>query len=115
MISGGLNGKTFQLTTKVNQNYKPTDCDTPAIFYTMCQQPLILKTMEKLYFKTTGQEPDVNCIEPCKYEDRPSEGTMIGSGDCQDCRACYGWDCEENWVKCLNYSMEKQGLHVRLA
>ena len=83
--------------------------------YTMCQQPLILKTMEKLYFKTTGQEPDVNCIEPCKYEDRPSEGTMIGSGECQDCRACYGWDSEENWVKCLNYSMEKQGLHVRLA
>jgi len=71
--------------------------------------------MEKLYFKTTGQDPDVNCIEPCKYEDRPSEGTMIGSGKCQDCRACYGWDSEENWVKCLNYSMEKQGLYVRLA
>ena len=71
--------------------------------------------MEKLYFKTTGQEPDVNCIEPCKYEDRTSEGVMIGSGQCQDCIACYGWDSEEKWVKCLNYSMEKQGLQVRLA
>ena len=71
--------------------------------------------MEKLYFKTTGQEPDENCIDPCKYEDRPNEGTMIGSAKCQDCKACFGWDSEENWVKCLNYSMEKQGLHVRLA
>ena len=36
MKSCGLNGRTFQPTTKVNQNYKPTDCYIPAIFYTMC-------------------------------------------------------------------------------
>ena len=36
MKSCGLNGSAFQHTTKVNRNYKPTDCDTPAIFYTMC-------------------------------------------------------------------------------
>ena len=74
-----------------------------------------LAEMEKLYFKTTGQEPDVTCIEPCIYKDRPSKGTMIGSSKCQACKACYGWDSEENWVKCLNYSLDVQGLCVRLA
>ena len=38
--------------------------------------------MEKLYFKTVGQEPDVECNEPCEFKDKPSEGTMIGSGLC---------------------------------
>jgi len=36
MKSCGLDGITFQPITKVNKNYKPTDCDTPAIIYTMC-------------------------------------------------------------------------------
>lgn len=63
--------------------------------------------MQKLKFNTTGSEPDVNCIDKCKYKDyRPSEGTMIGSANCQQCKACYGWDIEENWVKCLAYALE---------
>ena len=68
--------------------------------------------MEKLYFNTRGQDPDVTCIELCNYKDSPSKLTMIGSASCQDCRACYGWDSEESWVKCLNYSLEKQGFYV---
>ena len=36
MKSCELGGITFQPTKQVNRNYKPTDCDTPAIFYTMC-------------------------------------------------------------------------------
>ena len=71
--------------------------------------------MEKLYFKTRGQEPDVECVEICKYKDKPSPNTRIGSALCQDCVACYGWDKEEDWIKCLNHSLEKQGLTVQLA
>lgn len=62
--------------------------------------------MIKLYYKTTGEEPDVNCIEPCKYDCIPSEGTMIGSCSCKECSYCYGWDMEECWVKCLKHAME---------
>lgn len=55
--------------------------------------------MIKLYYKTTGEEPDVDCIEPCKYDCRPSEGTMnrktlkskYPSYCCQDCGECIGW------------------------
>lgn len=70
--------------------------------------------MEKLYFKTIGQEPDAECIEPCPYQGRPAEGTMIGSASCQGCNSCYGWDIEESWVKCLDYSLEKQSLQERV-
>jgi len=62
--------------------------------------------MKKLYFKTRGQEPDITCIEPCEYKNKPSENTMIGSGICQDCQDCLGWDSEENWVKCLSHELE---------
>ena len=62
--------------------------------------------MIKLYYKTTGEEPDIDCTEPCKYDCRPSEGTMIGSCSCKECGYCYGWDMEECWVKCLKHAME---------
>lgn len=71
--------------------------------------------MEKLYYKTIGQEPDVDCVELCKFKDKPSVGTMVGSGMCQGCIACYGWDSEENWIKCLNHALELQGVNVDLA
>ena len=45
MKSCGLDGRIFQPTTKVNYNYKPTDCYTPAIFYTMCQPFGFIKIM----------------------------------------------------------------------
>jgi len=66
-----------------------------------------MNKMKKLYFKTTGQEPDVNFVDKCPYIDyRPREGTMIGSASCQQCKACYGWDSEENWIKCLAHALE---------
>jgi len=64
--------------------------------------------MEKLYFKTEGDEPDENCTELCPYDEKPSKGTKIGSASCQDCGYCYGWDREEKWVKCLKHSLELQ-------
>ena len=64
------------------------------------------KIMIKLYYKTTGVEPDVICTEPCKYDCRPTEGTMIGNCFCKECSYCYGWDMEECWVKCLKHAME---------
>lgn len=66
--------------------------------------------MRKLYFNTTGQEPDIDCIDPCPYDDKPLENTMIGSAACQECKSCYGWDSEENWVKCLAYSLKQNKL-----
>ena len=57
--------------------------------------------MNKFFFITEGQEPDVNCIEPCNCGGRPNESIMIGSASCQECIFCMGWDSEEQWVKCL--------------
>lgn len=70
--------------------------------------------MEKLYYKTTGWNNE-DCIDPCKFKDKPSKGTMVGSASCQDCIACYGWDREECWVKCLNNALQNQNVHVELA
>lgn len=44
-------------------------------------------------------------MDPCNYEDKEVEGTMVGSKGCQECRAFYGIDYEKNWVKCLNYGL----------
>ena len=65
--------------------------------------------MEKLYFRIAGSEPDTTCIDPCTYKDKPSEGVMVGSATCQGCISCYGWDAEENWVKCLSHSLKVKG------
>jgi hypothetical protein len=63
--------------------------------------------MKKLFYNTKGNEPDIECIDPCEFEKyRPNKGTMIGSASCQKCRACHGWDSEECWVKCLAYALE---------
>ena len=64
------------------------------------------RAMEKFYFKTEGQEPDINCIQKCNYITKPSKGTKIGSASCQQCQNCFGFDKEENWVKCLEYSLD---------
>ena len=64
--------------------------------------------MKKLYFKTTGQEPDVNCVEQCFHNSNNNTNQpycMIGSAKCQECQFCFGWDREEHWVKCLEYSL----------
>ena len=69
--------------------------------------------MKKLYYKTEGQDPDTICVDPCPYKiDNVNRNPMIGSASCRDCLYCFGWDSEEDWIKCLKYSMEQQGLHV---
>ena len=52
---------------------------------------------ENYYFKTTGQEPDLSCIEYCKIVD---DGTMIGSANCKSCGNCQGFDDSAQYIKC---------------
>ena len=63
--------------------------------------------MQKYHFKTEGEEPDVECTELCSYIAEEYPGVRIGSAACQSCENCYGWDQEENWVKCLQISKNK--------
>jgi hypothetical protein len=57
--------------------------------------------MERYYFKTRGQEPDVECTERCMFKDT---GTMIGSANCQKCEYHLENDEDEwgdiSWLKC---------------
>lgn len=56
--------------------------------------------MIKLYY--------IKYIDPCKYKKKETTiktPTMIGSTSCQKCINCFGWDSEENWVKCLKHSI----------
>lgn len=62
--------------------------------------------MNKLYYRTEpihGVERQKECLDDCDY----IEDIKVGSQACQECFFCYGWDNEEQWVKCLNYNMEK--------
>ena len=68
--------------------------------------------MKKLYYKTSGEEPHVACLDLCPYKFSPTVDTKIGSVMCRECQYCYGWDSEKDWIKCLNYDMEQNGLHV---
>lgn len=57
--------------------------------------------MERYYFKTRGQEPDVDCVEKCMFK---NTGTMIGSANCRVCE--HHFENNENewgdytWLKC---------------
>lgn len=56
--------------------------------------------MERYYFKTAGDEIDVDCIELCLVK---KNKTMIGSVACQECEHCIESDktfygC--SWIKC---------------
>jgi hypothetical protein len=57
--------------------------------------------MERYYFKTRGQEPDVECTQRCMFKDT---GTMIGSANCQKCEHHLENDEDEwgdiSWLKC---------------
>lgn len=57
--------------------------------------------MEQYYFKTRGQEPDVDCVERCMVKDN---GVMIGSVTCQECKHHKGNNQDEfgdiSWIKC---------------
>ena len=57
--------------------------------------------MEKYYFKTRGQDPDVECTEMCMVR---KNGTMIGSCSCQKCEFHKENNQDEDdnisWIKC---------------
>lgn len=60
--------------------------------------------MKKYYFKTRGQEPDIECAEKCYSQHKSNEGVMIGSVTCQKCKCCKESDIDEwgdiTWIKC---------------
>ena len=64
--------------------------------------------MEKYYFKTRGQEPDIECVTLCLSKNKPSEGVRIGSASCQECKCCKETDIDEwgdlTWIKCSDLS-----------
>lgn len=68
--------------------------------------------MEKYYFKTRGEEPDIICIEKCQSKFRPTDGTMIGSILCQECKNCKETDIDEfgnvTWIKCSDIENAKK-------
>lgn len=56
-------------------------------------------TQERYYFKTTGDEIDTDCIEPCQIK----KGIMIGSAACQVCEHCVNSNAtsyECTWIVC---------------
>jgi hypothetical protein len=56
--------------------------------------------MEQYYFKTRGDEIDVDCIEPCMVR----SGVMIGSVVCQECKHCTHSNATDifgcSWIAC---------------
>ena len=61
--------------------------------------------MERYYFKTKFQPPDVECVEPCNVK---KDGTMIGSYNCIICQFHVENDMnggdEMSWLKCSKLS-----------
>lgn len=57
--------------------------------------------MEKYYFKTRGQEPDIECTERCMVKDN---GICIGSAACQKCEHHIKNDLDKfdsiSWIIC---------------
>lgn len=68
--------------------------------------------MNQYYFKTRGQEPDVECIERCRFK---NNGTMIGSANCQECEHHIQNDADEwgsiSWIKCDKIN---EAINIRL-
>lgn len=84
--------------------------------YAALRQPLLcavlLDVNERYYFKTRGQEPDVECTERCMFRDN---GICIGSAACQECEHHFKnnvdeWGCI-SWIKCrkINEAVSKNG------
>ena len=59
--------------------------------------------MKKLYYKVSKMG---GCLNPCLYNDKPTNMTMIGSAACTSCKNCFGHDDDNNWVKCKLYHNE---------
>ena len=57
--------------------------------------------MEKYYFKTRWQEPDIECTEICMFR---NNGIRIGSAACQDCKHHIKNDFDKfysiSWIIC---------------
>ena len=56
--------------------------------------------MERYYFKTTGGDIDIDCLEKCMVK---NSNVMIGSCACQDCKHCLEYDATPfdcNWIIC---------------
>lgn len=73
---------------------------------------VLLDVNERYYFKTRGQEPDVECTERCMFRDN---GICIGSAACQECEHHFEnnvdeWGCI-SWIKChkINDAVSKNG------
>jgi hypothetical protein len=75
--------------------------------------PAVLLDMnERYYFKTRGQEPNVECTQRCMFRDN---GICIGSAACQECEHHFEnnideWGCI-SWIKCrkINEAVSKNG------
>ena len=71
---------------------------------------VLLDVNERYYFKTRGQEPDVECTQRCMFRDN---GICIGSAACQKCEHHFEnnvdeWGCI-SWIKCrkINEAVSK--------
>ena|SRR5690606_14076972 len=73
---------------------------------------VLLDVNERYYFKTRGQEPDVECTERCMFRDN---GICIGSAACQKCEHHFENNVDEwggiSWIKCrkINEAVSKNG------
>jgi hypothetical protein len=66
--------------------------------------------MERYYFKTNGDEIDVDCTEPCHIK----KGTMIGSVACQQCEHCKENNADYygcSWIVCEKITEASQLLN----
>ena len=92
-----------------------TDAQTstsPAIVGNNVLPAVLFDVNERYYFKTRGQEPDVECTERCMFKDN---GICIGSAACQECEHHFEnnvdeWGCI-SWIKCrkINEAVSKNG------
>jgi len=60
--------------------------------------------MKKIYYKTTGQEPDINCTQPCEH----FKNNMVGSVSCQNCKYCKEINFNDDFVVCSKDDKEEK-------
>lgn len=108
----GIELLNFKYLLKMNKETKVEDLNvSPAIAKPMLPA-VLLDVNERYYFKTRGQEPDVECTERCMFR---NNGICIGSAVCQECEHHFEnnvdeWGCI-SWIKCrkINDAVSKNG------
>ena len=71
----------------------------------------LLDINDRYYFKTRGQEPDIECTEKCMFR---NSGINIGSVSCQECSYHLENDMDEwanvSWIRCskINEAVSKK-------